>query len=1192
MYKKRVTSFLLAVMLLFMPLMEVSAEESNEKSEESEEEEIIEEVITVEDANETLESYSDEETEWEEIYIDSVEDLKAFSRNCWLDTWSWNKKVYLTEDLDLTGSGFVSIPTFGGYFDGQGHTIKGLSIRDAVSYTGLFCYTQRTAVIANLNVQGSVRPSGKQMVVGGIVGDNSGIIINCNFDGLIEGNDYVGGITGFNEISGILIDCTNNSKITGAHYTGGIAGDNMGNIVGCVNEADVNISNADKEKSLEDINLEQYSFGFMDNGDNSEQNEKQAAINNNTIDSGGIAGLSTGIIQFCVNKGTIGYEHVGYNIGGIVGRQSGYVYACENTGTVYGRKDVGGIAGQTEPYIAIDLTKDIVYQLSENIDEMHDLTALMLKDAGAESDTITSRLSVIQDFASKALDDTSYLADRTVEWTDGMIGSVNDAIDRLDYVMDEAAKENGMVDQTRYAADNVKEAAYELEDTVEALDIYQYMSPADRERYDNAKAGIESAGREYAGYYDDAMRGYHNCYVNKAWQTEGSDVDDLRPMVDGSVKVDLIKSDDFEDFIPVNEWVHCDDSGVPIDEFPSSDPSRSAADHAVLNKAAELMAADSETVAKGASKYAEKMYPSYSTDVKKNLETMSDIVLQYQAEMTESAVAELKDAVGYAKDASGNLAAAGDEAKNIADTLNGMPDIEMPLLGDNYRTKTNSLTSNLQGLSENMGYLNDEMSSNNDVLIGDLENLNDQFSTIMRLYMDAIDGVLDMDYSNIYEDNSEEDAETSTDATIADCKNSGMVRGDINVSGIAGTMAIEYDFDLESDVTGIEDARMNSTFLTKCVLRKNVNSGKITAQKSYAGGISGLQEMGTILWCENYGKIISSTGSYVGGITGQSRSHIMDSYAKCSVSGEEYVAGIAGYGSSIRNCCAMVRIQDAAAFSGAIAGTTDGNGTIENNFFVSDEIAGIDRISYSGKAEPVSYQEMLEIEGLPRKFGMMTIAFYADEEEVKTVECRYGGAVPETMYPEIPVKQGFYADWDIKELRNVVHDEDVTVEYVRYLTTIASAQTRENAQSVFLADGMFKKEAVLELTMLDVPGIMLEDAAEHWMISCSDDGSSEHQIRYQAPKGQTEGVSIYVRNGDEWIRMDTELMGIYHLFTIEGADAEIAVCVHEKGIMDYLVYIIVGAIVLIIVIILVVMKVRKKKAVKQEAEEKAEEETE
>ena len=131
------------------------------------EEDSTKEITSVEDANETLASYKDEETEWEEIYIDSVEGLKAFSRKCRLDTWSQNKKVYLQDDLNLAGSEFISIPTFGGYFDGQGHTISGLTIRDCVSYTGLFCYTQKSAVIANLNVQGAVRPSGNQMVVGG-----------------------------------------------------------------------------------------------------------------------------------------------------------------------------------------------------------------------------------------------------------------------------------------------------------------------------------------------------------------------------------------------------------------------------------------------------------------------------------------------------------------------------------------------------------------------------------------------------------------------------------------------------------------------------------------------------------------------------------------------------------------------------------------------------------------------------------------------------------------------------------------------------------------------------------------------------------------------------------------------------------------------------------------------------------------
>lgn len=1191
MYKKRVISLCLAGVLALMPVMNVMAEE-NAETKESLEEDIKEEqeVITVEDANETIDSYLDEAYEWEEVYIDSVEDLQEFAKDCWLDTWSQNKKVYLQEDLDLTGSEFVSIPTFGGYFDGQGHTISGLTVRDCVSYTGLFCYTQKSAVVANLHVKGTVRPEGKQMVVGGIVGDNSGIIIHCCFEGLVEGNDYVGGIAGFNEPSGILIECTGRGKVTGAHYTGGIVGDNMGNIVGCVNEGNVNVSNTDREKSLEDIHIAQYASGLLESGESSES-EKEESMNSNTIDSGGIAGLSTGIIQFCANKGTIGYEHIGYNIGGIVGRQSGYVYACENAGSVYGRKDVGGIAGQTEPFIAIDLTKDIAYQLSENIDKMHDLTGVMLDDAGAESDTISGRLAVIQDFAGKALDDTSFLADQTVEWTDGMVGSVNEAINRLDFVMDETAKEGGVLDQARDAAGNVKDAAGELEDTVEALSIYQYMSPDEQQRYDAAKAAIENAGKEHAGYYEDAMRGYHHFYINIAWQTPGSNVSDLRPMVNGSVDDSLISSSDFRDFIHVDDWVHYDGAtGTILDEFPSSDESRRESDEAVLNKSAELLAENASLVAEDASDYADVQYEnahgvSYPADMRDNLQTMSDLVLSHEGEMTDKVAGELKDAVGYTKDASENMENAGDEAKNIFNSLNDMPDISMPQLGEGYRSKTNSLTSNLKSLSENLGYLNDEMSSTNDVLLGDLADLNDQFSTVMRLYTDAIDGVLDMDYSNIYEDNSKEDAETSTEATIADCKNSGEVRGDINVSGIAGTMAIEYDFDLESDVTGIEDAKLNSTFLTKCVLRNNTNSGKVTAQKSYVGGISGLQEMGTVLWCENYGKVTSSAGSYVGGIAGESRSHIISSYAKCSVAGDEYVAGIAGAGSSIAGCLAIIRVKEAAAFSGAIAGKVDESGIVENNFFVSEEIAGIDRISYSGKAEPVSYQEMMEIEGVPDSFHKMMITFYADEEEVKIVECPYGGIVAQSQYPEIPAKEGFYADWDSKELRNVAYDEDVTVKYVRYLTTLASAQTRPNAQSVILADGMFKQEETIEASQLELTGDMPEEAAEHWQLSIPADGADVHQIRYQAPQGQTDGINVYVKAGDAWEQTNTELMGIYHLFGAQGETVEFVVCIHEKDIRYYLVYIISAVLVFLIVVIWMIVKARGRKKEKSKAKE-------
>ncbi len=1305
--KRRVAALMAAGMLAVLPAMSAAAEEPVK-------------ITSIEDADNIMAAYDDEETEWEEIYLGSAEDMEKFSCNCRLDTWSVNKKVYLTKDIDLSDSTFVSIPTFGGYFDGQGHTVSGLVIRDPLSYTGLFCYTQQSAVIANLKVQGSVRPSGKAMVAGGIVGDNSGIIISCSFEGVVEGSDYVGGITGFNGQSGILIDCMTGGTVRGTHYTGGIAGENTGNIAGCVNEADVNVSNEDKGKSLEDINLEQYASGLLEQESGDGKAEK-ASVLNNTIDSGGIAGLSTGIIQYCSNSGTIGYEHVGYNTGGIAGRQSGYVYACENAGTVYGRKDVGGIAGQTEPYIAVDLSEDIAYQLSENIDKLHDLTGRMLEDAGTESDTVSARLTVIQDFVDKALDDTGVLADRTIEWTDGMVSSANDLMGRVDYIMDETGKNGGFIDQTRNAAGNVRDAAQELGDTVDALDIYQYMTGEEKARYEEARTGMENASKQYAEDYARALEAYRNYYIDKvrsengnyarsagftlyvntdavddesadhtnrtnagnedpdhsignvesednsagemsgedtgsqnsggtngtapgeeadddsvsdsavnpAAPDSGDDPDssaapdkedisnnsaapdngdvsdspaasdnedvpdssggsgtdsvdtadvrsvsekDLRPLMQNIVQADWTwdaNKGDYRNYIGIDGWVHYSknaDGTETTTPFPQEGGEQGELDRQLLQDVAKEMAepVNAAKIKADAGSYAEEKYMAahpassgYQQDMREYLQTMSSIVLTAGEKMSEEARGRLKTAVGSVEDAMGNLESAGGEVKSLFDTVNGMPDLQMPQLGSEYRSRAGSLNTNLQGLSENMGQLNQEMSSGSDVMLDDLAAINDQFSMIMRLYTDAIDGVLDMDYAAVYEDTSQEDAESSTEATIADCTNRGTVQGDLNVSGIAGTMAIEYDFDLEGDVTGIDNARLNSTFLTRCVLRNNVNEGNVTAQKSYAGGIAGLQEMGTVLCCENYGRISSTAGNYVGGIAGKSLSHITNGYAKCTVSGETYAAGIAGFGSSMENCCAMVRVQDASSFYGAIAGDVDHSGIVANNRFVSEEIAGIDRISYSGKAEPVSYEELLAVPGLPTRFQMMSVVFYADEEEVKRLQCPYKSDVSAKLYPDIPAREGFYADWDIREIPGILYDEDVTAEYVRYLTTLASAQTRENGQSILLADGMFKQEA--ELVIADTGNAAEkttpEDVTECWHITIPEDGNEQHQIRYQAPQGETEGVSVYRKQNDgTWLQMDTELMGIYHLFTVEGTEAEIAVCIQDRRLQAYLVY--------------------------------------
>ena len=70
------------------------------------------------------------------IYIRSIDDLRALSKNCTLDTWSRDKTVILERDLNLEGIEFTPIPTFGGLFLGGSHTISGLRITAAGSSMG------------------------------------------------------------------------------------------------------------------------------------------------------------------------------------------------------------------------------------------------------------------------------------------------------------------------------------------------------------------------------------------------------------------------------------------------------------------------------------------------------------------------------------------------------------------------------------------------------------------------------------------------------------------------------------------------------------------------------------------------------------------------------------------------------------------------------------------------------------------------------------------------------------------------------------------------------------------------------------------------------------------------------------------------------------------------------------------------
>lgn len=322
-----------------------------------------------------------------ELTIGSVEDFLKLAEDCRIDSYSENLYVILEADIDLSGVEFESVPIFCGIFAGNGHTISGVKLIGDGSNAGLFRYLTATATVQNLTVMGTVAPTGSRENVGGIAGSNAGRIVNCVFSGTVSGSGYVGGLVGINTVSGVIEGCKTEGTVSGNHYVGGLVGENGGNIYDCVNSAQVNTTVKENSVEISDITVETL-LGT----------ESAATV----TDIGGIAGTSSGMILNCVNRGSVGYKHMGYNIGGIAGSLTGYVSGCINYDPISGRKEVGGIVGQLEPYTVLRYETDTVQILRSQMEILSGLIDKATSNAQGNLSYINNLLNNLQNYVYRA----------------------------------------------------------------------------------------------------------------------------------------------------------------------------------------------------------------------------------------------------------------------------------------------------------------------------------------------------------------------------------------------------------------------------------------------------------------------------------------------------------------------------------------------------------------------------------------------------------------------------------------------------------------------------------------------------------------------------------------------------------------------------------------------------------------------
>ena len=1111
-----------------------------------------------------------------ETLISSVEDLLAFAKQCSLDAWSQGKTVRLTADLDLTEADFTPIPTFGGTFLGEGHKITNLHITAAGSNMGLFRYLQEGAVVQDLFVTGSVRPSGSAVNVGGIVGNNAGAVRNCSFHGAVEGSSAVGGVAGLNREAGEIARTITTGTVTGEEFTGGAAGRNLGALLQCENGASVNIATPDEDTAIGveglALSLEEPPAG--EDGDD-------GGFLKSHSDTGGVVGWSSGVVYRCLNTGAVGYPHVGYNVGGVAGRQSGHLSGCTNRGPVYGRKDVGGVVGQAEPDIALSPDGGTLDRLRRELDTLDSLNGRALDRAEGNGDGVSARLSAIGLTTDEARGHTEDLIDRLAGFTDENIASINSL------------------------SASVTRA---LEDLTPALEELSGVSRQVETLADRLDGALDALGNAAEGGADvSAGASLAAGIFRRAGEELASAVRDLRSAVETLRNAVVIHDQEAVDAALKDLSLSLENFGSALNQAGQAaealhEALESFPDLGGVREILKEQLAPALSGMGGALKQAGgalgTLKAGTGLDWEQVRASLKEAGSGFQgfgsaSARLDDALRALQDTLGSLGGLSGKLGSAirqlGDAAALAAPVGRGLErafailgavtgglaedgPTQLAPLGGAARDAGRGLFDSLTGLSQELEGLHDAVSTAGDQLAADLRAVSRQFSTVFDVLLDALSDTQEGGASrDLVEDTSDEDIAATRLGKIENCRNEAAVDGDRNVGGLVGAMSIEYGLDPEGDL----ELSLGGTYETKAVLQNCVNRGAVTAKKNCAGGLAGRMDLGTALGCENYGPVSSTSGSFVGGVAGYADALVRDSFAKCVLSGANDVGGVAGWADSLRDCYAIATVPEGTERVGAIAGSGEPE-NIKNCFFVDTGIAGIDGVSYDGSAQPIAFDALRQLPDIPAEFAAFTLRLKAEGETVQEIPFTYGQDLSKIELPPVPELEGFYGEWPDFDTSGLNSDVTLEAVYKPWVTLVASTE-QEGKLALALAEGRFTEEAVLQVQPTLSSTAPTEGTLWDIVLTGTDLGPEDQvTLRLLNTTGGRAEVRRY--QSGQWVRLDAETNGSYLVVTTTGTHGTFNVAPAQNGWLPAL--LLAAGALLAALVVLAVLRVRKRKAQK------------
>ncbi|MEG2660976.1 MAG: GLUG motif-containing protein, partial [Oscillospiraceae bacterium] len=240
-------------------------------------------------------------------------------------------KDALTATNSWTPIGTETNP-FKGTFDGKCvhnetiYTISGVKTNNPVNNQGLFGYISSTATVKNVGVVSSDITATAKDNIGGVVGNNEGIVDRCYYTGKVGGGNAIGGVVGNN--GGTVTNSYSTATLTGAK-AGGVAGHNGGTITNSYSTATLtgtNVGGVVGQNAANCTVVNCYSTGAVSGDANAK--------------AGGVAGTNNGKVVHCYSTATL----TGAGVGGVAGANSGTIEKCYYVNTTI----KNGISGITD----------------------------------------------------------------------------------------------------------------------------------------------------------------------------------------------------------------------------------------------------------------------------------------------------------------------------------------------------------------------------------------------------------------------------------------------------------------------------------------------------------------------------------------------------------------------------------------------------------------------------------------------------------------------------------------------------------------------------------------------------------------------------------------------------------------------------------------------------------------------------